>query len=243
MSQINAISHLLKRLLKQHSITYKVLAKQLKMSEANVKRIFSSENFTLQRLEQITGLMSLSLSDFFILLEQDSVFVSSLSIEQEQELVADLSLLLVAICIKDGWQFEDIIAYYCIDKLVLVQLLARLDKLKMITLLPGNRYKTLIAQDFKWQTNGPLEQFLSKEVISCFLNAGFNKANELRFYLNGSYSQSSIDILLTKLEQLKLDAARLNKQDAKLPLAHRHHLGLFTAMRPWELSLFKQMKR
>ncbi len=108
MSQINAISHLLKRLLKQHSITYKILAKQLKMSEANIKCIFSSENFTLQRLEQIAELMSLSLSDLFILLEQETTFVSSLSVEQEQELVADHSLLLVAICIKDGWQFEDI---------------------------------------------------------------------------------------------------------------------------------------
>ncbi len=124
-----------------------------------------------------------------------------------------------------------------------MQLLARLDKLKMITLLPNNRYKTLISKDFKWQKNGPLEQFLSNEVISCFLNSSFNEPNESRFYLNGSYSQSSIDILLTKLEQLKLDAAHLNKQDAKLPLVHRHHLGLFTAMRLWELSLFKKMKR
>lgn len=243
MSQIKQISQTLKYLLKQHRITYKQLADKLAVSEANIKRIFSTNNFTLARLEQICQVFPMNLSDLFQLVEKQTEKISQLTEAQEQELINDSKLFLVAVCVRDGWRFEEIIQQYQIDEFELIRFLAKLDKLHMIQLLPENKYKLLIAQNFRWIPNGPLERYMANEVISQFMVSRFNEQNSFRFYLRGSYSQSSIDIITHKLNQLTNEAAQLNQEDAKLPLASREHMGLLVAMRPWELTRFAKLRR
>lgn len=51
-------------------MTYKVLATHLKMSEANVKRMFSLKQFSLVRLEAICNVLGVALSDLFLMLEK-----------------------------------------------------------------------------------------------------------------------------------------------------------------------------
>jgi DNA-binding Xre family transcriptional regulator len=156
MSQISQVNHTLKQLLRQQQITYKDIALKLDMSEANIKRIFSTQSFTLHRLEQLCDILQMSLSDLFALTAKQVQQISQLTVEQENELLADPKLLLVAVCVRDAWKFDEIINYYDIDKHQCIQLLARLDKLKIIDLLPNNHFKSLIAQDFRCIPGGPL---------------------------------------------------------------------------------------
>ena len=243
MSQITNLCDTLKQQLKARNITYKDLAQALELSEANIKRIFANQSFTLERLEQVCGVMELSLSDLFLLSSQKEPKLSQLTQEQEEELISNKKLLLIAVCARDGWSFHDIITQYSIDELECVRLLARLDKLKMLQLLPGNKFKLLIAQDFRWIPGGPLEKFMNRNVIVEFLDGDFNQENAFRFYLRGSYSDASIALLKSKLNQLTQDAALLNQQDAKLPLDKRQHIGVLLALRPWELQMFESMRR
>lgn len=243
MSQLEDVCVTLKALLKQQNITYKVLAEQLAMSEANVKRMFSLNQFSLARLEQICTVLNISLSDLFLLVEKQKKKISQLSPEQELELVSDVKLILVAACVRDGWSFDEIITHYQIDEFACIQLLAKLDRLKMIELLPNNQYKVLIAQDFQWIPHGPLEQFMTKDGIATFISTPFTEDNSFRFYIRGTYSQTSIDIIKRKLNQLKKEVAQLNQEDAALPLENRQHIGLLLAMRPWELPHFKKLRR
>ena len=99
MSQIKQITTLIKGLLKQQNITYAALADELQMSEANVKRMFAKQALSLQRLERICEILQLSMSELFLLLERNKVLVSTLTHEQEQQLVNDIKLLLVAVCV------------------------------------------------------------------------------------------------------------------------------------------------
>ncbi|WDD99381.1 helix-turn-helix domain-containing protein [Thalassomonas actiniarum] len=243
MSQIKQISSTLKKLLRQQNITYKEIARHLSMSEANIKRIFSTHSFSLERLEEICNIINISLSDLFLIAQKQQDQLTQLTIEQEQQLVSDTKLFLVAVCVRDAWPFREIIRHYQITELECIRLLARLDKLKMIQLLPNNEYKLLIAQDFRWIPDGPLEQYMAREVISQFMASGFNSEHSFRFYLRGTYSQSSIEIIQRKLNQLTKEAALLNQEDAKLSLDSREHIGLLVAMRPWELSRFAQMRK
>lgn len=243
MSQITTLCDTLKQLLKARNITYKDLAQALDLSEANIKRVFSSQSFTLERLEQICGLLELSLSDLFLLNTQKEHRLTQLTQEQEEELIADKKLLLVAVCARDGWSFNDMISHYQITEHECIRLLARLDKLKMLQLLPGNKYKLLIAQDFRWIPGGPLEQFMSRDVIVEFMEGDFSQEQAFRFYMRGSYSAASAAIIKNRLNQITQEAAALNQADAKLPLDKRQHLGLLLAMRPWELKMFEAMKR
>ncbi len=243
MSQLTDVCESLKALLKQQHITYKALAEELKMSEANIKRMFSLNQFTLARLEQICTVLNISLSDLFLLVEKQKKKISQLSPEQELELVSDVKLILVAACVRDGWSFDEIITHYQIDEFACIQLLAKLDRLKMIELLPNNQYKVLIAQDFQWIPHGPLEQFMTKDGIATFISTPFTEDNSFRFYIRGTYSQTSIDIIKRKLNQLKKEVAQLNQEDATLPLENRQHIGLLLAMRPWELPHFQKLRR
>ncbi len=243
MSQIALVASTVKKLLKQQQLTYKLIAEKLDMSEANVKRIFSNNSFTLERLEQICELLNLSLADLFSIVQQQKVKISQLTHEQEQQLLANPRLLLVAVCVRDGWKFDEIIEYYDIDQFECIQLLAKLDKLRIIDLLPNNLYRSLIAQDFKWIPGGVLEQFMQQEVMVKFMAPKQNEPWTFRFYLRGRYSQSSIEIIQRKLDQLTREAAQLNIEDQSLSLDKRKHMGMLLAMRPWEPSLFENMKR
>ncbi|QOL25614.1 helix-turn-helix transcriptional regulator [Thalassotalea sp. LPB0316] len=243
MSQLDRVVATLKAQLKQRQMTYNQLASELNMSEANIKRMFSQKQFSLARLEEICTVLSLTMSDLFLLIEHQTEKLSSLTAEQEQELIDNPKLFLVAACVRDGWSFDEIIQYYQVEQLECVQLLAKLDRLKMIQLLPDNQYKVLIAQDFHWLPNGPLEQFMEKEGLTRFMESSFVGDNSFRFYMRGTYTQSTIDLIQRKLNQLKKDVAQLNQEDAKLPLSNRQHIGLLFAMRPWELPIFKALRR
>lgn len=243
MSQLTEVCEILKSTLKQQGITYKTLAQQLEMSEANVKRMFSLQQFSLARLEEICGVAGISLSDLFLLVENQKQKLTQLTEEQEQEMINDTKLFLVAACVRDGWSFDEIIQHYQIDQFECVQLMARLDRLKIIQLLPNNQYKMLISQNFHWIPNGPVEKYMDKNGITKFMASSFVGENNVRFYIRGSYSQTSINIIERKLNQLKKEVSLLNQEDALLPIENRQHIGLLLAMRPWEMSIFKALRR
>jgi len=243
LSQLSEVCETLKVTLKQQHITYKTLAERLEMSEANVKRMFSLKQFSLSRLEEICIVAGISLSDLFLLVENQKKKLVQLTAEQEQEMIDDTKLFLVAACVRDGWSFDEIIQHYQIDQYECIQLMAKLDRLKMIQLLPNNQYKMLISQNFHWLPNGPLEKYMEKTGLAKFMASSFTDVNSFRFYIRGTYSQTSIDIIERKLNQLKKEVALLNQEDALLPLENRQHIGLLLAMRPWEMTQFKALRR
>ena len=63
MSEITQLIATLKRELKQQGKTYRGVAKALGLSEPSVKRLFATEQFTLERLVEICGLLGLTLAE------------------------------------------------------------------------------------------------------------------------------------------------------------------------------------
>ena len=57
MAQTAELVKTLKAALKSHGLTYAEVADRLDMSEANVKRLFVTKRFTLERLEDFCQLM------------------------------------------------------------------------------------------------------------------------------------------------------------------------------------------
>lgn len=243
MSQISLIYDTLKQCLREQRITYKQLAQTLNVSEASVKRNFSLQAFTLEKLEQICECLHLSLGELFQLSQKQQEKISQLSEEQELKLLANPKLLLAAVCVRDGWRFDEIISHYNIEEVEGIKLMTTLDKLKLIELLPNNRYKLLIAQDFRWIPGGPLAKFMENEVMVKFMAPKKNEPWMFRSYLRGRYSPSSVAIIQRRLEQLRQEAAKLSSEDNALPIEERQHIGLLMAMRPWEPSLFENMRR
>ena len=243
MSQISLVYDTLKQCLREQPNTYRQLANTLDVSEASVKRNFSLQAFSLDKLEQICESLQLSLSDLFQLSQAQQEKISQLSEEQELTLLENPKLPLAAVCVRDGWGFEELIAHYDIEEVEGIKLMTTLDKLKLFELLPNNRYKLLIAQDFRWIPGGPLAKFMENEVMVKFMAPKKNEPWMFRTYLRGRYSPSSVAIIKRRLEQLRQEAAKLSSEDNALPIEERQHIGLLMAMRPWEPSLFENMRR
>ncbi|HGX93596.1 MAG TPA: XRE family transcriptional regulator [Candidatus Tenderia sp.] len=243
MAQTTALIDTLKQALKSHRLTYAQVARRLNMSEANVKRMFATKRFTLNRLEEICQLMQMELSDLFQLYEESRQRISRLTVEQEQELVQDAKLLLVAVSVRNRLSFEEIVGHYNISDTDCIRCLAKLDRLKIIDLLPGNRIKLRIDEDFRWLSSGPIERFFEKQIQSQFLKSGFSGELEQRLFLFGLLGDSSAQLVINKMQALAKEFTELHRQDTRLPLEKRHNIGFILAMRPWDLEVFQPLRR
>ncbi len=243
MAQTQALIRTLKQALRRSRITYADIAAHLHMSEANVKRLFSSQAFTLQRLEAICGLMQMELGELFELHEAIRKRIIHLTEEQEQELVSDSKLLLVAISVRNHLGFKEITERYLISETECIQYLARLDRLKIIDLLPGNRIRLLIDDNFSWLPNGPIENFYQTQIQGQFLKSRFKGELDCRLFQFGLLGDQSAALFIQKLHALAQEFTELHRQDLNLQLEHRHNIGLLLAMRPWEFDVFKPLIR
>lgn len=244
MSQTTQLIQVLKRALKSQGKTYADIAVCLDLSEASVKRMFSRNSFSLTRLDQVCQMLGMEISDLVLMMnEQQLQTLNELSLSQEQEIVADLELLLIAVCVLNRWSFEQILDYFSMDESRGIHLLSRLDKLKMIELLPGNRVKLLVAANFRWRENGPIQQFFLQKLQSDFFDSRFDQNHESLIVVNGMLAGSSSAVFQRKLEQLINEFNALSEADSSLPFAERNGTTVVLAMRRWRYGLFQPFAR
>lgn len=243
MAQASRLVHELKGQLKLKSVTYRELAEQLELSESAVKQMFSSGNMTLARLDRICEILDLELGDLVRLSEDAGKQLQSLSLEQEAELVGDTKLLLVAYCLVNHWSFADILDRYELTEVEGIRYLARLDRMKLIELLPGNRAKALISSNFNWQPNGPIEQYFRKEVQGPFFNANFNDDGCMRLVKNGDISPVAKQQIMERMHSIGQLFDDTVREEHKLPLDQREGTTMVLAIRNWMFQAFEAFER
>lgn len=241
MTQTVNLIKTLKRALKAHGKTYADVAEQLKLSEASIKRLFSEQSLSLQRLDQICQLIRIEISDLVQMMnDQSSHHLSSLTREQEQEIANDLELLLVTVCILNRWSLADLMGYFHLTKARCINHLAQLDRLRLIELLPNNRIKLLVAPNFKWRENGPIQRFFLEKLGNDFFNSQFKKEGERLIVINGMLADSSSTVFQKKMELLAKAFDDLNNDDAGLPIDQRTGTTVVLALRNWRYGIFDQ---
>jgi transcriptional regulator with XRE-family HTH domain len=243
MSQTRVLVDALKRALKAQGMTYTVVAQRLELSVATVKRMFSEGNFTLDRLDQLCNLLAIDLAELAKLAEGHSRKLGELTEAQELELVKDHKLLFVTYLVINGYSFADLMAATLFDQHELVRLLARLDRLKLIELLPRNRIKLLISPSFTWRRNGPIERFFIERLRDEFLRSPFNKPNDILSTVSGMLSEKSMRKLADSTRKLIAEFQQLNRDDHLLPVVQRKSVSFIVAMRPWQTSVFEKFRR
>lgn len=243
MAQTQALVAALKKTLKAHGLTYRDVAKALRLSEPSVKRLFNSENFSLARLDQVCQLMEMEISDLVRRMDASSRQLVELTEEQEREIAADVRLLLVVFLVINGWTFDDMLKSYQLSETETIRYLARLDKLKVIELLPNNRIKLLISPRFSWRKNGPIQQFFTENLQEDFLASRFSHPGESLMFLSGMLSPASSEGLIKKMERLAADFNDQNQEDRHLPIHQRLGCSMILAMRPWRPEIFQKLRR
>ena len=243
MAQTKLIVETLKKELRKQGINYKQVAQKLQLSEASVKRLFADYSFTLERISQVCELLNFEIADLIHEMEKNVELTQQLTLEQETELTSDMKLLLMAHFLMNKLTFEQIISIYDISETEGIRMLAKLDRMKLIELLPGNRVKLIIAKDFSLIPGGPIQRFYEKIVQQEFFDASFDGNGEFRIYVSGFFSRTANAEIIRKIKQLARDAHQLREDSNELPLEERFGCSLIMAIRPWEVRVFDELRR
>ena len=101
----------------------------------------------------------------------------------------------------------------------------------------------MIARNFEWIPDGPIQQFFESRVQSEFLNSSFNGAGELRVFVSGIISRSANAEIIRKMQRLAREMDDLTIESESLPLDQRFGTSLMMAIRPWEIKVFEALRR
>ena len=243
MAQTKAIIQALKRSLKAHGKTYVDVAEALDLTEASVKRLFAEQSFSLTRLDQVCQMLGIEISDLIKTIDEPSGQIQQLTTQQEKEIAKDLILLLVTVCVLNRWSLEQIIHFYSIEETECIRKLAFLDRLKIIELLPKNKIKLLVAPNFSWLENGPIQDFFQNNIAKEYFNVRFKQENENLIVLNGMLSKKSNAEFQRKMKRLAKEFEELNQEDANLPFEERQGVTTVISIRGWKYGLFTPLVR
>jgi len=232
VANADAVIDVLKAELKARRLTYAEVARRIDMSEASIKRMFSERNFTLARLDEICTAAGVEFSELMRGFDREQHLIAQLTEEQEREIVDDPRLFLAAFCALNQLSFDDILATYALTAAELVGLLARLDRIGIVELLPNNRYRLRIARTFAWLPNGPIQNAF-KSAAGDFFDSGFAADDELMILLNGRLSRAGAAALIERLKRVAREFSERHIEDAHLPAAQRPPMSLLLACRPW----------
>lgn len=243
MPLAHRIAEVLKRSLRARGMTYAALARELRLSEASIKRAFSRGTFTLARLGEILRVLEIDLAELARLARGTEQQAVELSLEQETLLAGDERLLSVFWLLLNGWRFADVTEAFVITRTELTLALAKLARARLIDWDAGDRVRLRVAKDFVWRAGGPVKKAYGQRVTAEFLRARFSGPLELLRFEARDLSPASAAVLRRRLERMAAEFSELAEVDSTLPARRREGIGLLLACRPWAFSALNALKR
>jgi AcrR family transcriptional regulator len=232
----------LKMHLRARGMTYADVARGLKISEPTVKRIFATRNCNLRRLEALCEFVQVDFAELARGTPRADRSLHRLTHEQEESLMRDPKLFLVAVCAIHQMRLEEIVAIYRLEKPECLALLLRLEKMGILELHENNRIRLRLARTFAWIPDGPIMRY-AKTQMGEFFQHSFAGAGQFMRLFTVRLSREALEALVKKLEELARECSDQHGIDSRLPLAERHQMSVLLASRPWEPALFKALRR
>jgi DNA-binding Xre family transcriptional regulator len=231
----------LKRALRERGLTYGAVAAKLELSIASVKRLFSTGELSLRRVDQICELLETGLAEI-LARARDRPATRQLTLAQEHELVSDPQLFLVAWLLVNRIPLEEIVRSYQFTERDVLRLFIKLDRLKVIELQPGNRVRLLVNRHFSWRPGGPVQRYVHQKLLREFTSSHFSAPNEEFFFHGGEVSAAGLAELKVVLQNTARQCVEVIERD-RGPRADRHGAAFVLALRPWKYSGFRQFER
>ena len=233
----------LKKCLRARGMTYAALARELRLSEASVKRLFSRGTFTLARVEDILRVLDLELVELARMARAPDSQAAELSVEQETLLASDERLLSMFWLLLNGWAFDEIVEEFAVSRTELTLALAKFERARLIDWDAGERVRLRVAKDFVWRAGGPVKKAYGQRVTAEFLRSRFSGPLELLRFEARDLSPASAAMLRRRLERLAAEFNELAEVDSTLPARRREGVGLLIACRPWAFSVVNALKK
>jgi transcriptional regulator with XRE-family HTH domain len=221
MIETTALMDALKRALRAKRITYAEVARRLDLSEASVKRLLSRGGLTLERFEQICQVAGIRMVELVRETDRGKDMVSQLELSQERVIMADVRLLLVAVCALNHLSADDMVAVYDLTKAEVIKLLLKLEKIDFLELLPENRIRLKVSRTFSWHPNGPIQQYFKARAQNEFFRAHFDGDNEIMLLSNATLTPATQAQLVQRLKRVANEFTELHEESKHMPLGER----------------------
>jgi transcriptional regulator with XRE-family HTH domain len=241
MAEQSLIVAELKAALRERGLTYSAVAKKLDLSLASVKRLFSAGDFSLKRVDQICDLLETGLAEILARARRRPA-ANQLTFAQEQEIVSDPRLFLIAWLVINRAPLEDIVRSYNFTEREVLRFFYRLDQLKVIELQPGNRVRLLVSRHFSWRAGGPVQRYIHQKLLREFTASHFVGPHEEFFFHGGEVSAAALSELQAALRNTSRQCAEIIERD-RGPRQDRYGAAFVLALRPWKYSGFGQFER
>jgi transcriptional regulator with XRE-family HTH domain len=226
----------LKRVLKSRRITYAGLAGRIGLSEASVKRLFSQQTFTLARLQQVLAALEMDFFELARLARGAGDAPQEMTESQEQALASEPHLMGVFYLLFNDWQPPQILARYELADAELTRLLAKLDRLQLIDLLPNNRVKLRVSRHLRLKPSGAIRARHGQRTMAEFLAVEFDRHGGHFLFEFRDISPASFAVMQRKVDRLAAEFNELAELDSTLPPEQRQSIGLAMGMRPWRIG-------
>jgi hypothetical protein len=243
MSSTKDLIAALKAELKAADITYAQLAEHLEMAESSIKRMFSQADMPLSRIDEVLRVLRMDFADLARRVADAQPLRRELSAEQEQTVVGDPKLMLMAICCMSQWTFDQIVTTYTYTEAEAVSYLAKLDRLGIIELRPLNRYRLLLAKTFRWRPNGAVMDYFRHHVAHDYFDTGFDGEGEMLMLVHGQIGRSLAAAFNERLARVAQDFAQQHLADQKLAPEQKRPFTLLIGMRSWLFEAFRDLRR
>jgi transcriptional regulator with XRE-family HTH domain len=232
----------LKRVLKSRRVTYSELARRIGLSEASVKRLFSQQTFTLARLQEVLKALDMDFFELAKLARGAGDAPQEMTEEQEQALASEPNLMGVFYLLFNDWQPAQILARYELTEAELTRWLAKLDRLQLIDLMPGNRVKLKVSRHLRLKPSGAIRAKHGQRTMTDFLAVEFDRHGGHFLFEFRDISPASFAVMQRKLDRLAAEFNELAELDSTLPPEQRQSIGLALGMRPWRIGQVTGLK-
>ncbi len=241
MSQTTELLNTLKKYLKVKGMSYRQLSEKMGLSETSIKRLFSQESFSLKRVEAVCKILGLDLFDLALMAKKErSHEEGRLTIEQERELAADPKLINFFYLLVIGVPLSKIIKKFEIPEDMVTRLLLKLDQIELIELYTNHKFRLRVTKNVFWQKYGPLWKRYEKQIRDDFLNFSFDTPDCCLEFSPGQLSNSSIDTIQKKIDDLIRLFNELAEMDNNVPVENRSSTALHIVFRPWVFSFLSE---
>ncbi len=243
MSTTVEIVNVLKSELKLARLTYADLGRELGLAESSVKRMFAKGDMPLKRIDEICRVIKCDFSELARKVADLELLRDELTLEQEQAVVSDKRLLVMALCTLSQWPYEQIMGMYAFTDAEAICHLVQLDRLGIIELKPLNRYRLKVAKTFRWRANGPVMQFFRDHGVVDYFSGGFNGEGEMVSLVHGHISLPMAKVFQERLQRVAQDFAQQHLTDQRLAPAHKRGFTAVMALRSWTFGPLRELLR
>ncbi len=165
MNNTTLIRQTIKALLKKHGLNYRDLATELSVTEGTVKQLMTKGSFTVERIEQIASVFTLSFAELMSIAVETKLSPTKISIEQEEILLSFPLSIRLLFLLGTGFSISVAQEKFGGTEKNFQKAIHILDRAQLIELLPMGRVRLKARAPYRFNKTGAIERQLRRDYL------------------------------------------------------------------------------